>query len=160
MHMARNARYIRDIEIMLRRKDRELLKLQHAYDELEQELRTMEFDEASARAQLMQLRVHGMGIAGRTGYAVTTFIPEEVNTRIRNSHKDVQDSFVRVIACELVTRALKQLWNVNSRGAISAMVFHHMAKGGKYDHSEALPIFDSDRLKLREATCEDEELLT
>jgi len=146
MHMARNARYIRDIEVMLRRKDHELLKLQHAYDEIEQELRKMEFDEASARAQLMQLRVHGMSIEGRTGYAVTAFIPEEVNTQIRNSHKEVQSGFIQVIACELVGRALKQLWNVNSRGAVSAMVFNHLG-----DRSEAMPIFDSNRRKLNDA---------
>ena len=143
MHMARNARYIRDIEVMLRRKDHELLKLQHAYDEIEQELRKMEFDEASARAQLMQLRVHGMSIEGRTGYAVTAFIPEEVNERMRNSHKEVQNSFAHVIALELVSRALKQLWNVNSRGAVSATIFNHLG-----DRSEAMPIFDSDRRRL------------
>lgn len=85
-------------------------------------------DDGAARAMLMQLRVHGMtDRAGRTGFGVTAFIPEETLSAIRE--KDVAVTFTRIVADELVRRALAGAHHVNSRGAVSALLFEPLVPG-------------------------------
>jgi hypothetical protein len=84
--------------------------------------------EDAARACLMQLRVHGMSDGrGRTGYGVTAFIPEEVLSEIRNAR--MAKIFTQIVADELVRRALAGAHLVNSRGAISALLFEPLVPG-------------------------------
>lgn len=86
--------------------------------------------EDAARALLMQLRVHGMQDShARTGYGVTAFIPEEVLSALTKSDSETRIAFVRVVADELVRRALAGAWNVNSRGAVSALMFEPLVPG-------------------------------
>jgi len=86
--------------------------------------------EDAARACLMQLRVHGMSDGrGRTGYGVTAFIPEEVLRSLKDATAGDKVAFVRVVADELVRRALAGAWNVNSRGAVSALLFEPLVPG-------------------------------
>ena len=78
------------------------------------------------RDWLMNLRVAGQSVRGRTGYAVTTFIPEDVLAALRARPERVPE-FIKLVASELVARAMKGLWNVNSRGAVSALIFEDVS---------------------------------
>jgi hypothetical protein len=92
----------------------------------------------------MQLRVHGMQDShARTGYAVTAFIPEEVLTTLTKADRDTRIAFVRIVSDELVRRALSGAWNVNSRGAVSALVFEPLVPGRPLGAAGA--IFDTPR---------------
>jgi hypothetical protein len=86
--------------------------------------------EDAARACLMQLRVHGMtDNHHRTGYGVTAFIPEEVLDVLTKVDAQTRISFVHIVADELVRRALAGAHHVNSRGAISALLFEPLVPG-------------------------------
>ncbi len=96
----------------------------------EQLVNILALGEHAARAQLMQLRVYGLSDSQRrTGYGVTAFIPTEVLDTLRVSPVGVLDNFCLTIAAELVRRALRGLWNINSRGAVSALVFEPVMSG-------------------------------
>jgi hypothetical protein len=99
-------------------------------------------NEDAARACLAQLRVHGMtDNHHRTGYGVTAFIPEEVLNVLTKVDAQTRISFVRIVADELVRRALAGAHHVNSRGAISALLFEPLVPGKQCGATGA--IFDT-----------------
>lgn len=62
---------------------------------------------------LMQLRAGDTTIKGRTGQAVTVFIPEEVLVKIRPDGAK-QKLFIDRVAKQLVRRALYGVWHVQA----------------------------------------------
>jgi hypothetical protein len=67
------------------------------------------------RAMLMQLRVYQTQEQGRSGFAVTAFIPQETVDRIRRDG-DKQHNFIVKVARHLVRRAVMGLVHVTQPG--------------------------------------------
>lgn len=110
--------------ILFRRKLKNQLATTHADLRLAVDsLKVWQKDEASARAQLMQLRVHGESIRGRTGFMVSAFVPNDVLDRLVKSTDAQKAAFRDRVAAELVSLALRGLFRVTQKGTMHAMIF-------------------------------------
>lgn len=80
-------------------------------------------DEESARAQLCQLRVVPETFQGRTGFAVSAFVPTDVLIRLNAASPQARNNFQMRVTKVLVDHALRGLYRVTARGTMVAMVF-------------------------------------
>lgn len=112
---------IADSEGRVYRMERGMLKAR--LDGYERETTLRSYDENTARAALMQLRVMQMNTGGRTGYGVTAFIPEEVIKTLNVADSDRIAAFSKLVFDVLLQRALAGMFHINSRGNISAILF-------------------------------------
>jgi regulator of replication initiation timing len=92
-------------------------------DEYSRAVTLTTYDEGTARACLMQLRVMQMDVRGRTGFGVTVFIPKEVLDKWHKSDDETKLCFRDAVFSVLLERALHGMWHINSRGNISAILF-------------------------------------
>lgn len=109
-------------------------------DQLERARNLIHFDEGTARAALMQLRVHQTSEKFRTGYGITFFIPTEVVDKLRTATVTDRLNFRDMVFSSLLEFALKGVFHSNSRGNLSAMVFFPLGS-----RTVAGEIFDVDR---------------
>jgi hypothetical protein len=137
------ARLCEDKEILQRDVSflrRQLASALEKVDEYQRSVTLSTYDEETARAALMQLRVMQMSAHGRTGYGVTAFIPNEVLEKVRND--STQQALLRqTVAITLIQRALAGMWHLNSRGNISAVLF---APKGAAKEGICGAVFDAD----------------
>lgn len=89
-------------------------------------------DEASARAMLMQLRVHQESVRHRTGYMVSAFIPQGVIEKLIHMSSVEQQRFVKAVAEVLVDNAMKGLYKRSqSTNKLTALIFEPITKPGQ-----------------------------
>lgn len=117
---------------------RRLAKAKARIAELETDL---ERDEESARAQLLQLRVHQESVGNRTGFMVSAFIPQGVITRLSAGTDTQRAAFHHNVAKVLVEYALKGVFRVSKQGNMVAMVFEPL--GPKSNKRIVSPIFET-----------------
>lgn len=98
-------------------------------------------DEESARAQLLQLRVHQESVGARTGFMVSAFIPTGVLERLNSGTAVARLVFRDRIAAILVEHALKGLFRVSKSGTMVAMVFEKLGPGSS--KQIASPVFET-----------------
>jgi len=136
--------------LFFRRKLKRQLQLIHAdaqsrlmvIRDFQKILQDHERDEARARAQLMQLRVHQESVRGRTGFMVSAFVPDSVLATLRRSPRRAHEAFRDRIAKVLVERALEGLFRVSSQGRMVAMIFEPL--GATSDKRIVSPVFETD----------------
>lgn len=103
------------------RRDAELLKLLRGAS-----------DEPTARAMLMQLRVHQESVRHRTGYMVSAFVPDGVVQQLRYLGADSQQQFVSAVAESLVSNAIAGIYKRSAAtGKLTALIFEPITKRGK-----------------------------
>lgn len=89
-------------------------------------------DEATARAMLLQLRVHQETVRHRTGYMVSAFIPQGVVEKLVHISSDEQQRFVKTVAEVLVDNAMKGLYKRSqSTNKLTALIFEPITKPGQ-----------------------------
>lgn len=98
-------------------------------------------DEESARAQLLQLRVHQESVGNRTGFMVSAFIPQGVIARLSAGTDTQRAAFHHNVAKVLVEYALKGIFRVSKQGNMVAMVFEPLGPGS--NKRIASPIFET-----------------
>lgn len=85
-------------------------------------------DEQTARAMLMQLRVHQESVRHRTGYMVSAFIPEGVVKQISRD----KSKFVSVVAEALVNNAINGILKRSAATSkLTALIFEPVNKHGQ-----------------------------
>ena len=114
-----------------RRLKRRLAETEASLETLRRWVDDMHNDDASARAQLMQLRVHGESIRGRTGFMVSAFIPNGVLERLRAGTERQKSEFQQRVVTELVALALRGIFRVSNHGTMQAMIFAPVSKDAK-----------------------------
>lgn len=89
-------------------------------------------DEASARAMLLQLRVHQESVRHRTGYMVSAFIPQGVIEKLVHMSTDEQQRFVKAVAEVLVSNAMSGIYKRSqSTNKLTALIFEPITKHGQ-----------------------------
>jgi hypothetical protein len=116
-------------------------RLRIAEDAVERYHNLETYEEETARAALLQLRVHQMSAKGRTGYGVTVFIPTEVVNKLSSAPQATLAQFRDAVFGAALERAVNGMWNINSRGNCSAILF---APRGANKEIVAGAIFDKD----------------
>lgn len=101
----------------------------------------MEKDEESARAQLMQLRVHQESVEHRTGFMVSAFVPAGVIKRLNAGSPQQRLNFQMRVSKVLVEHALKGLFRVTAKGTMHAMVFEPL--GDVSNKRIVSPVFET-----------------
>jgi hypothetical protein len=144
-HQRRNERLVAELgdalnQVSGARIDKQRLRI--AEDAVERYHNLETYEEETARAALLQLRVHQMSAKGRTGYGVTVFIPTEVVTNLKCSDSATLTMFRDAVFSAAFERAVNGMWNINSRGNCSAILF---APRGANKEIVAGAIFDADR---------------
>lgn len=112
------------------RNEIDLLRIQ--VDSLHEVLAMRKMEESTARAMLMQLRVHQESVRRRTGYMVSAFIPDGVVTRLAELGEAKQKEFVTVVAEVLVNNALSGILKRHqSTNKLTALIFEPITKLGQ-----------------------------
>lgn len=107
-----------------------LLKTQ--VDSLHEDLARRAEDESTARAMLMQLRVHQESVRKRTGYMVSAFIPDGVVTKLAELGADKQKQFAAAVAEVLVSNAVNGILKRHqSTNKLTALIFEPIIKQGQ-----------------------------
>lgn len=89
-------------------------------------------DEATARAMLMQLRVHQESVRRRTGYMVSAFVPQGAVEKLIHLGADQQKAFVTAVAEVLVNSAMKGIYKRSAAtGKLTALIFEPVTKRGQ-----------------------------
>lgn len=109
-----------------------LLRLQVASATVEihrlHELRQQQPDEQTARAMLMQLRVHQESVRHRTGYMVSAFIPQGVVEKIALDRA----KFVALVAEVLVSNAINGILKRSAAtNKLTALIFEPVNHPGQ-----------------------------
>lgn len=110
------------------------LALQRYIDKLNSKLAGMrgEPNEATARAMLMQLRVHGESVRRRTGYMVSAFVAQSVIERLLKLDDDSRKKFTATVAEVLVENALTGLYKRSSAtNKLTALIFEPITARGQ-----------------------------
>lgn len=88
--------------------------------------------EATARAMLMQLRVHQESVRRRTGYMVSAFIPLGVVEQLIHLGSDQQRCFVQAVAEVLVNNAVNGIYKRSqATNKLTALIFEPISKHGQ-----------------------------
>jgi hypothetical protein len=113
-------------------------------------------DEMSARALLMQLRVHQESVRGRTGFMVSAFVPTDVLERLQKGSPQQRLNFQMRVSKVLVEHALKGMFRVTSKGTMTAMIFEPLGpKSNKRIVSALFETKDGQRVIESPATSPD-----
>lgn len=89
-------------------------------------------DEQTARAMLMQLRVHQESVRHRTGYMVSAFIADGVIERLKILTPEYRAQFQTVVAEALVSNALAGIYKRSqATGKLTALIFEPISKRGQ-----------------------------
>lgn len=89
-------------------------------------------NEMTARAMLMQLRVHQESVRHRTGYMVSAFIPQGVIEKLVHMSTDEQQRFVKAVAEVLVSNAMSGIYKRSqSTNKLTALIFEPITKHGQ-----------------------------
>lgn len=113
---------------------RQNLALQRFIDKQNSEISQLKVspDEQTARAMLMQLRVHQESIRHRTGYMVSAFIPQGVVEKLNSFTAGNRAKFVSVVAESLVNNALSGILRRNSAtNKLTALIFEPITSMGQ-----------------------------
>lgn len=88
--------------------------------------------EQTARAMLMQLRVHQESVRHRTGYMVSAFVPDGVVQQLRHLGADSQQQFASAVAESLVSNAISGIYKRSAAtGKLTALIFEPITKRGQ-----------------------------
>lgn len=102
-------------------------------------------DEPTARAMLLQLRVHQESVRQRTGYMVSAFIPSIAVEKLTALGEAKQKQFAGVVAEVLVNNALSGvLRRHQSTNKLTALIFEPVTKRGQ-NVQLAGAIFETDQ---------------
>lgn len=89
-------------------------------------------NEATARAMLMQLRVHQESVRRRTGYMVSAFVPQGAVEKLIHLGADDQHKFVQAVAEVLVSSAMNGIYKRSqATGKLTALIFEPVSKRGQ-----------------------------
>lgn len=135
-HLRSEIRYMNE---NIRSKD---LKLADALSEID----LLRMEESTARAMLMQLRVHQESVRKRTGYMVSAFISDGVVTKLVELGADKQKQFAAVVAEVLVSNAVNGILKRHqSTNKLTALIFEPITKQGQEHVQLVGGIFETDQ---------------
>jgi hypothetical protein len=123
--------------------------LQSELDSTNLRLKETEHGKRLAEAQLMQLRVYQQEEAGRMGFMVSAFIPEEVVREMRDTSPERKAAFKDSIAESLVSRAVDGIFHLNRAGKMQALIFEPMHKIGSASDRVVSPVFETEKGRMQ-----------
>lgn len=116
-------------------------ELNYMNDRMAEKVKALNTSEESARAQLMQLRVHQESVEHRTGFMVSAFVPTGVIKRLTAGTAQQRLNFQMRVSKLLVEYALKGLYRVSTKGTMTAMIFEPLSLNS--NKRSVTPIFET-----------------